>query len=86
MPEIIPYFMELTQIFQIVSILFGGFAVMWNLTLRHKVDDYVESHSMITTDSRLLEFLGKMAYYHKRVTGILFSIVVIFGIFAVLVS
>jgi len=78
--------METSQIFQILVLVFGGLSLLWNQVIRHKIDNWNDRAGLIEFYTGLHEFLGKLSFHHKRVSGVLLGIALIFGIIAILVS
>ena len=78
--------MEPTQNYQLLGIVFGLSAAIWTLWLRHKIDDYIDSHTYVSRNQRVLEYLGKLVFYHKRVLAILIILGGISELIAIIIS
>ena len=79
--------MELTQIFQLLTIVFVGILpLLWNLVLRQKIDNWNDRAGVVEFYTGLHESLGYLNFHHKIVSGVLVSIGLFFGILAILVS
>jgi len=87
MPEIIPYFMEQAQIFQILALVFIGILpLLWNLILRQKIDKWNDQAGLIEFYRGLHESLGYLSWHHKIVSSVLVSIGLFFALLAILVT
>jgi len=78
---------ELTQTFQLLFIVFAGILpLLWNFVIKPKIDKWNDQAGLQEFYTGLHEFLGKLSFHHKKVTGVLGSIGIVFGLLSILVS
>lgn len=79
--------MELTQTFQLLAIVFGGILfLLWNFVFKPKIDKWNDRAGLVESFTGFHESLGLLSFHHKKVSGVLIGIGIIFGVLSVLVS